>query len=136
MTFADPTGLVVAYLAPQLGPLVAGRVPTSRPSEFVQVRRSGGLPRPPVREVARMDVTVWAATDPRAVELANQARVLMWALAGTTLLDPGVPVYEVAEFVGPTSVDDDLTETPRMLATYDLTIRADDVIHTAPTISP
>lgn len=128
MAFTDVTSLLVAYLTPIVAPVpVASRVPADRPVELVQVRRVGGAAVVPFRESVRVDVFAWAATGPRAHELASSARSAIWALAGNQTL--GVPVYRVSETLGPRMDDDDETGTPRSWATYDLVVRANDVTH-------
>lgn len=130
MTFPDVTGLAIAYLDPLMDPVaVASRVPRARPAELIQVRRIGGTALPPVRDVARLDVIAWAETEPRAAELGNTARAHVWDLAGNTAL--GVACYRVTEFMGPRMDDDPETGTPRYWVTFDLAVRADDVIHRA-----
>lgn len=131
MALVDAVALLVAHLAPIVAPVqVAGRVPASRPAELVQVRRVAGPAMPPVREIARIDVFAWADTDPRAVTIGNQVRAAVWALAGNATL--GVNVYQVSEFKGPGLDDDPLTGASRVWATYDLHVRADEIIHIAP----
>lgn len=135
MAFPDIQGLALGYLAPIVAPApVRARVPKPRPAEFVQVRRIGGTAAPPVRERARLDVVCWAPAESDAMATALTIRAAVWALAGTDLL--GVTTYAVTEFLGPRLDDDDLTGTPRVWATYELTTRADDVMHIAPTVSP
>lgn len=132
MAFADVVALAVTYLGNVVAPVtVTSRVPKTRPAEFVQVRRAGGVPRPPVKELVRLDVFTWAESDPRALELGTDVRTAMWALSGTTLL--GVTVYEVDEFKSLDSADDELTGTPRSWSTYALVIRANEIIHTPDT---
>jgi hypothetical protein len=140
MAFPDAVDLVIGYLDPIVAPVkVANRVPNPRPDRFVQVRRVGGPAQVPVRDRPRLDVFAWAPTDPQAMALALQVRTALWALAGTNLL--GVAVYRVSEFMGPRQDDDTLPATtttttgggtPRVWATYELDLRADDVIHAAP----
>lgn len=130
MAFPDVGQLVITYLSTALTPTKVGsRVPSQRPTKFVQVRRVGGTVQLPVRDRARLDVWAWDATDPGAMVLALQARTAIWALAGKTV--GGVAVYEVAEFLGPRHSDDPETGTPRVWATYELAVRADDAIHLA-----
>jgi len=130
MAFPDAVALVVAYLDPLTAATVASRVPNPRPTQLVQVRRVGGLPLPPVRDVARLDVICWEITDAKAWTLAATIREAVWALAGTTLLGP--VTYSVSEFMGPRQSDDSDTGTPRVWMTFELALRADDVIHRAP----
>lgn len=135
MPFPDVTALTLDYLRPLLTPVdVVTRLPQdSAPRErLVRLRRVGGTARPPVRDRARLDVFAWGLTDDDAMTLALQVREHLWALSGTNLL--GIPCYEVGEFLGPRHSDDPISLTPRVWATYELTVRADDVIHPAPTI--
>ncbi len=136
MTLPDVVGLARTYLAGQLltaGPgatpiPVVTRVPRDRPDEWVQIRRIGGTTAT-VRDVARLDVIAWAATEPRATEIGLLARTAIWKLAGKATLGP--MCYRVAEFMGPRQLDDDATGTPQLWFTVDLHIRADDLIHRA-----
>jgi hypothetical protein len=131
VSFPDPTGLLIAYLAPLLDPVkVVSRVPDPRPVELVQVRRTGGNAIEPVRDSARMDVWAWAATDHAATALGLTVRAAVWALAGTTLLGP--MCYRVQEFLAPRLDEDPTTNSPRCWATYALDLRADAVISPAP----
>ena len=135
MAFADPVTLFITHIETVTSPTpVHGRVPKQRPDEFHQVRRQAGPALPPVRELVRLDVWTWALTDLRATELHSTLRSAVWALSGTNTL--GVMVYEIAEFKGPGSADDAESGHARVWATYDLTIRADDVIEPAPSLSP
>ncbi len=137
MAFPDVVGLLIGYLAGQLataGPAataipVQSRVDRARPPEWVQVRRVGGTTLT-VRDVARVDVFAWAETEPRATELGLLARAAIWRLAGKPTLGP--MVYQVNEFMGPRNVDDDETGVPQLWITFDLHVRADELIHRAP----
>lgn len=132
MSFPDPTALLVTYLTPLVDPVaVVSRVPDPRPTQLVQVRRSGGGALPPVRDSARMDIWAWAATDNAAADLATTVRTAIWALAGTTLLG-GVQCYRVQEFMAPRADEDPTTNSPRSWATYTLDLRANAVISPAP----
>jgi hypothetical protein len=120
--------MVVGYLAGMVDPIpVATEVPEARPPEFIQVRRVGGPAVAPVRESVRIDTFAWAATEERAYAIGNQVREAIWALHGQALA--GLPVYEVAEFMGPTMTADDQTRTPQLWTTYELLVRADGAIH-------
>lgn len=126
-TYPDIVALLRTYLLPTVAPVaVTSRVPDPRPDRLVQVRRVGGTQLRPVRDRPRVDVICWAPTDPDAFALADTVRTAVHALAGTTLL--GVVCYRVDEFLGPTQIDDPLTGTPRVMATYSLTVRADAAI--------
>lgn len=128
--FPEPLPLLIAYLAPILAPIhVGSEVPVNRPTEFIQVRRVGGPALPPVRQLVRVDVFAWAATEERALQVGGYVREALWALQG--LIIGGVPVYEIGEFMGPTMTEDDQTRTPQLWTTYELTMRADGAIHRA-----
>lgn len=131
MAFPDPNALLIAYLAPVVAPVpVLSRIPDPRPGRLVQVRRVGGAAQLPVRDGARMDVKCWDPDDADAMALALQVRTAVWALSGTALLGP--VCYRVQEFLAPRLDDDPITNSPVAWATYQLDLRADDVIHPAP----
>jgi hypothetical protein len=127
VAYPDVIALLRTYLLPVVTPRpVVSRVPDPRPAEWVQIRRIGGPQVRPVRDRPNVDVFAWAQTDPAAWELAELLRRSIHALAGTTLLGP--MVYRVDETLGPRSLDDELTGSPRVWATYSLDVRADDAI--------
>lgn len=128
MAFPDVAGLVIGYLDPLFAAPVASRVRKPRPDQFIQVRRVGGRTAT-VRDIARLDIFCWDETDSAAMALALDVRTRIWALAGTALLGPAV--YRVSEFLAPRHSDDPETGTPRVWATYELAVRADDAIHRA-----
>ena len=129
--FVDSLELLSDYLNSELSPTpVVTKVPSSRPTEFVNVRRAGGVSLPPVRERVRFDVWAWSTSEPEAMDLAMACRRSIWALAGNDSL--GVTVYRVEEFLSPTQYEEPETGIPRVWATYELDIRADGIIHRAP----
>lgn len=135
MAFPDPLGDLLAYLAPLLSPIpVMTRVPPDAAPRvpLVQIRRVGGAAEVPVRDTPRFDVWAWHNSDPEAMTLALAVRELIWALAGRN--DLGYPCYLVEEFLGPRQADDTTSGTPRVWATYALTIRADDAVVPAPPV--
>lgn len=125
-TYPDIVALLVTYLDGQTTVQVASKIPNPRPAELIQVRRVGGTQLRPVRDKPRVDFTVWAATEPRAYEIADLVRNAVHQLAGTTTLGP--VVYRVEEVLGPRQLDDPLTGTPRVLQTQSIDIRADAAI--------
>jgi len=127
MAYPDAVALVVSYLDGLHSVPVSSRVPDPRPAEWIQVRHVGGADLRPVRDVSRLDVFYWAATDPAAFAGAELVRREIHAVAGTTTLG-GVMCYRVDEFLSPRQFDDAETGTPRRWATYTLTLRADDAI--------
>lgn len=82
MGFVDAEGLVRGLLAAAVSPVrVATKVPTTRPAEFIWVRRTGGPVMGRVVDQPQMTVTAWASTTVRALELANAAREALIAAA-------------------------------------------------------
>lgn len=128
MAYPDIVALLRAYLLPIVGGgiPIASRVPSPRPDRWLQIRRIGGTQQRPVRDQPRVDVLAWALTDPEAWALAEQVRRAVHALQGTTLLGP--VVYRVDEFLGPRQFDDTEAGRPRVMATYSISVRADDAI--------
>lgn len=129
MTFLNVPAAYLAYLRPQLplGYSAGTRRPDPIPPRFVQVRQLTGAAVPPVRELVRLDVIVWDEIELDAMDRALAIRALTWSLAGTDTL--GSMVYEVGEFTGPHQVDDPIGKRPRVMTTYELTVRADSIIH-------
>ncbi len=134
--FADVAGLAVAYLAPIVAPVPVGTRLEKGETEFLQVRRVGGNPLVPFRESVVLDVWAWADTEPRATEIALQARTAIWELNGPSEL-LGITSYQVTERQAPRALDDPRSSRPRIWATYVVVVRADRVTpYTAPTNSP
>lgn len=76
MGFRDAEALLRGVVASAVTPVkVATKVPTSRPVEFVWVRRTGGPTLGRVVDQPQITVTAWAASSVRALELADAARV-------------------------------------------------------------
>lgn len=119
VVFPDATLLATTYLRPLLAPVhVGSQVPRARPVEMVLLRRLGGPRRAPIVDAARLDVQVWAGSDPRAAELAETAR---YHLARMPEHVPEVRVSE--EETGPTQIPDAPSDTPRVLMTVVLSVR-------------
>lgn len=126
MALPDVVTLVVAYLdALHSTPTVASRVPNPRPNELIEVRRVGGAGLPPVRDVARLDIFSWSATEIAAETLGATVRAQMLALARSSL--GGVPVYRVEETLY-RQFDDPGSGAPRMWGTYAITLRANEIL--------
>jgi len=127
MAYPDIVALLRTYLLPLVGGVpVASRVPDPRTTRWLQIRRVGGTQQRPVRDQPRVDALAWDDDDPGAWALAEVVRRSIHALAGTTLLGP--VVYRVEETLGPRQSDDPLTGSPRVIATYSISVRADDAI--------
>jgi len=121
----DAVALVIAYLDGLHSIPVVSKVPNPRPAEFIQVRRVGGAGLAPVRDVARLDIFCWSTSGPAAMQLGGTVRAQMFALGRTTAL--GVDCYRVQEVLF-RQFDDDETGVPRCWGTYELTLRADEVL--------
>lgn len=125
--FVDPLGALIPAVQTEMGGVkVASRVPDDRPLPFVQVRQVGGLAEVPVRETVRLDVIVWAATEPEAAALGRQVRTFLWGLQGQVV--NGLQVYRIWEFTGPRFNDDDKTDAARWWFTPELMVRAEPVV--------
>lgn len=75
MAFRDAVALVLGVVrAAAPGVRAAGKVPTTRPVEFVWVRRTGGHVTGRIVDHPQISVTAWAGDSVRALELANLAR--------------------------------------------------------------
>lgn len=128
MAYADVTAALVTYLKTKHPTLtVASRVPSTRPSEWIQVREVGGAQARPVRDSVRVDIFYWHTSEVSAMAGAQLVRTEIHALAGTSTL--GVTCYRVDEVLRPRPLDDELSGSPRGWATYTLLVRANDAIH-------
>jgi hypothetical protein len=129
VAFTDWLAAYRAYLGGVLAPAIVidTRRPDPLPPRLVQLRMLPGAPVQPVRELVRIDVICWDATEHASMALARDVRARTWALAGAATL--GAMVYTVNEFASPFLVDDPIGKRPRAMATYDLTCRANDIIH-------
>lgn len=122
VTFPDTVATVRGALLGPLDPTpVVQQVPKSRPAEFVQIYRTGGVSRDRVIDGAFITVDSWAATDPAAMALAQSVRARMHALASTTV--GGVAVYRVVELAGPASVPDPESGSPRVRQSFQIGLR-------------
>lgn len=119
--YPDAERLVIAYLSPIAGVLVATRVPRPRPNRWVQVRRSGGTITKFVQDQPRIDLFAWGADEADSHDLCMTVRAAIHALAGTVML--GVACYRVEEFLGPNRADDLETGAARMWMTVQLNLR-------------
>jgi hypothetical protein len=98
LLFPDAEAAVVRYLRPLLVSHTAEvhvRVPTTRPSKFVTVRRAGGT-ADKVFDRPLIDVFAWAPTDEEAKDLAQLVRALLGQMRGS----PGSGVRSVADYAG------------------------------------
>lgn len=116
---ADLTGSMIVDLRPSLSPApVLAQVPRERPVSFVVLRRLGGPLAPPVFDVATIEATAWAATQPAAWDLIADVRRLVHGYAGRMV--NGITVYRVDEFAGPGWSPDPDVGTPRYVMTFSI----------------
>lgn len=118
VVWPDVTMLAADYLAGLLDVPVSARVLRPRPDEFVVLRRVGGPRRGPLTDDARLDVQVWAPSDARAVEIAQQARRYL-----SEMPQHLNEVRQFAEDSGPTLIPDAPSDVPRVLLTVVLSVR-------------
>lgn len=118
--YPDAELAVVTYLREKLGSLaqVHVRVPSSRPDQFVTVRRSGGT-SDGVLDRPLIDVFAWAGRDEDAKDLAQRVRAELGAIRGT---HSGIQVTAVADYAGLSPAPDPSTQA-RWTFSVQLTIR-------------
>lgn len=105
-TAPDVEQFLVDYLEPVLGVPVGGKPGTGM--EFVVVRRTGGVRATPVSDRPQCTFHIYARRPGRAVELVEDLRGAVRAIAGTVIGD--VSVKEVIEAGGPAVVPDPVFE--------------------------
>jgi hypothetical protein len=117
--FPDSMLLATEYLRPLIAPVHVGtEVPSPRPVEMVLLRRLGGPRRNAIVDAPRVDVQVWAASDHRAGEIAEDAR---YHLARICEFVPEVRTSD--EETGPAFIPDAPSDVPRVLMTIVLSVR-------------
>jgi hypothetical protein len=125
--FADATALVVDHLRSKLasdpGPTtpVMQKVPTSRPSRFVTVIRTGGPRLNLVVDGAQITVDSWGRNDEEAADLAQLSRAHVNAMRGTAVA--GHAVYQVTEVGGPADLPDPASNQSRYRQSFIVAIR-------------
>lgn len=103
------------YLEPILNVPVGGKSDTG--SEFVRVRRTGGVKPTPVSDNAQLTFEAYARKPSRAWTLIEQTRAAVLAIAGTVVGD--VQVKAVTEAGGPANLPDPTFEE---LSRYTVTL--------------
>ncbi|NJQ04291.1 hypothetical protein [Streptomyces lonarensis] len=117
--FPDAALLATGYLRPLLpGVHVGTAVPRPRLPEMVLLRRIGGTQRNAGVDDARIDIQVWAPTDDRATELAEDTRAHLAAIG-----QHRPEVRQVDTSTGPTLIPDAPADVPRALMTITLSVR-------------
>lgn len=121
IVFPDTVALVVDFLADEVGCHVGNTVPTDRPTQFVVVRRVGGVLRNFVADSATLTVECWADLAENAHDLAQWCRGLLHTMPGQQF--DGVTVYKIDELAGPADLPDPLSDQPRYSFTVSVTVR-------------
>lgn len=111
------TGVAVGTKLERL-PSVAGK----RPAESVVLFRTGGGTGTMVSDRPTVTVEVRAVRESRAEWLAQRVRALINAAGREGVILDGHQVYSVAEFSGPASLPDPITESPRYSSSYQVHI--------------
>jgi len=94
---------------------VCVRIPATRPAEFLHILLAGGPRETLVTDAFRVIVEAWAQDEPRAAELLNRARAILFAQQGPTL-------FGVVEYAGPANLPDPTSDQVRYTAS--MTVRA------------
>lgn len=123
ITFPDAVAAVIGYLTDEIDAAVYKRVPTTRPSEFVTVARSGGVVSNFVVDNAQLSIDCWADRDDDLADLMAEVRGLVLAMQGDVI--DGAQVYRVTEVGGPADIPDPVSDMPRMRWTVQVQFRGD-----------
>lgn len=128
IVFPDAVALLIGYLDEQLDGYgitapVHRQIPEERPAEFVRVLLTGGVRDTLVTDTPQVTFEAWAATAPRAHDIAQIARALVNALPGRTVA--GVAVYRVDEFGGPVDLPDPASGQQRFTWTATVAVRGE-----------
>ncbi|ALY10739.1 tail terminator [Arthrobacter phage Suppi] len=103
---------------------VGTKVPNPRPSEFVILRRVGGVRRDLVTDEPTILVEVWANTESRAVRIAAIIQGLLHSYSQ-------IGEYSILgcdEISGPVNLPDGLSAQVRYTATYVVAIRSNETV--------
>ncbi len=119
--FHDAADIACVVLDAALDVDVVRKVPATRPTSFVRVRRTGGPRRSRVADAAQISVESYATTVTAAGLLAEQARRALHAARGTVV--EGSTIYAVDEVSGPAELPDPLTDQPRYTQTFTFPVR-------------
>ncbi|ATW58730.1 tail terminator [Arthrobacter phage Urla] len=103
---------------------VGTKPPNPRPSEFVIIRRVGGVQRDLVTDEPTILVEVWAATETRASRVAQIIRGLIHSYSEID----GYAILGCDEISGPVNLPDGLSAQVRYTATYVVAIRSNETV--------
>lgn len=104
---------------------VHDRIPAERPTSFVTLVRGGGPRHDIVTDNPTVLVEAWAEDDETAHDLAQLARALLFATAGSVV--QGVTVYRVDEFAGPANLPDPESSQSRFVFTLSPRVRGTEL---------
>lgn len=133
IVFPDVVALVVTtvqagYKAQAVSAHVGNKVPTTkpRPTTYVVVRRHGGPRRDFLTDQAQISIECSAPTVAEAQDLAQLARALVHAMAGTVV--NGSKVGRIDEFAGPAELPDPIAQLPRVVFTELIAVRGVELV--------
>lgn len=126
IVFPDATATIADRLAAELTDRnddtpVVSKVPDPRPTEFVLVRRTGGISRAVVVDDALVTIESWGPDDETAHDRAQLCRGILLASVGAQQGD--VVIYRVTEVSGPGNLPDPVSEHPRYSQTFSVALR-------------
>jgi hypothetical protein len=119
--FPDIEGVLVSFLR-AANIAASTKVPNPRPSEFVRLRRTGGVRSGPVTDTPLVDFEVYAATDVKAQELGERVRGLISEREGIQ-----ANVYRVGEVGGLANLPDPDTTESRYVFKAEFRVRGSNV---------
>jgi hypothetical protein len=129
ITFPDAEGVAIAFYNVELAASVkfaavraSTDIPNPRPTMFVRVMRTGGTRRDLITDTPQLVVEAWAAYSEDAQELAEFCRSRIHAASRAGVMGT-TTVYELAEYSGPQSLPDPVTDQVRYTATYAIDMR-------------
>ncbi|MDV6290327.1 hypothetical protein R2F25_30430 [Streptomyces sp. UP1A-1] len=85
----------------------------------MRLERIGGTRVDLVTDRPRIDVHCWASTEAAAMDLAQLARALLFAMPGWR----GAVAYDVAEVGGPNTLPDPTSDQPRVVFAVEVSLR-------------
>jgi hypothetical protein len=114
-------GLTSGFTAENLAVPVSNETPDPLPAEYVTARRLGGVRRSLVVDEAQIAYECFGTTVIAAHDIAQIARAISLALAGTKVGD--VVVYRVTELSGPAELPHPTSESARVVFSHFVAVR-------------
>ncbi|MGW6920847.1 hypothetical protein ACWGA9_06120 [Streptomyces sp. NPDC054950] len=125
IVFPDAVLVMTEYLRSVLpGLRIESKVPTTRPAEFVRLKRLGGVSRIRILDRPRMDVECWSDTEGNAADLMLRVRPFVLAMAGKR---GDTTVYRVTEVSGPMWLPDSESGQPKYAFAVEFSTRGTEM---------